>query len=83
VCGKRFLKVIKMSPVKGLALVLIVVGVLGLVYGTFSYTKETHDIKLGSLEMSVDEKQTVNIPVWSGVGAVGVGVVLFLVGKKN
>jgi uncharacterized membrane protein YidH (DUF202 family) len=72
-----------MSPVKILALVLIVVGVLGLVYGTFSYTKETHDIKLGSLEMSVDEKQTVNIPVWGGVGVVGAGVVLLLVGKKN
>jgi len=50
------------------AVVLIVAGVLGLVYGSFSYTKETHEAKLGPLELSVSDKQTVNVPVWAGVG---------------
>ena len=59
-----------MNPTKMLAIVLIVAGVLGLGYGGFSFTKETHDIKMGPLEMSVQEKQTVNVPVWAGVGAI-------------
>ncbi len=58
-----------MSAVKIVAIVLIVVGVLGLMYGSFSYTKETHEAKLGPIELSVKDKQTVNVPVWAGVGA--------------
>ena len=57
-----------MNGVKILAIVLIVAGVLGLVYGSFSYTKNTHEAKLGPIELSVKEKQTVNVPVWAGVG---------------
>ncbi|MFA4904757.1 MAG: hypothetical protein WC600_18690 [Desulfobaccales bacterium] len=57
-----------MSAVKIMALLLIVAGIVVLMYGKFSYTKETHDIKLGPLEMSIAEKQTVNVPVWAGVG---------------
>ena len=72
-----------MEGVKIVAIVLIVAGILGLVYGTFSYTKETHNVKMGPLEMSVKEKQTVNIPVWGGVAAIGAGAVLLLVRKKR
>ena len=52
-----------MNAVKILAIVLIVAGILGLLYGKFSYTKETHDVKLGPLEMSIAEKQTVSVPL--------------------
>ena len=55
---------------KIIAIVLIVAGVLGLGYGSFSYTKQTHDIKMGPIELSVQEKETVNVPVWAGVGAI-------------
>ena len=73
-----------MSTVRILAIVLILAGVLGLVYGGFSYTKKTHEAKLGSLELSVREKQTVNVPVWAGVGAIVVGgALLFLPSKKS
>lgn len=65
------------------ALVLIVIGVLGLAYGGFSYTKETHEANLGSLHMSVDEKERVNIPVWAGVGAILIGGLLFVTGVKR
>jgi len=65
------------------ALVLIVAGVLGLVYGSFSYTKETHETKIGPLELSVKEKETVNIPVWAGIGAIVVGGVLLVLGSKK
>ena len=67
-----------MSAVKIMGVVLIVAGIAGLLYGKFSYTKETHDIKLGPLQMSVDEKQTVNVPAWAGVGAIVIGGALLL-----
>ena len=72
-----------MNAVKMAAIVLIAAGVLGLAYGGFSYTKETHEAKLGPIELSVSEKQTVNVPVWAGVGAIVVGGLLLLVPKKN
>ena len=65
-----------------LAIVLIVAGVLALVYGGFSYTKDTHDAKLGPLEISVTEKQRVNVPVWAGVVLVIGGAGLLVTQKK-
>ena len=72
-----------MSAVKIVGIVLIAAGILGLVYGGFSYTKETHEAKIGSLELSVKDKETVNIPVWAGVGAIVVGGLLLLVPRKS
>ena len=72
-----------MNPVKVIAIVLIVGGVLGLVYGGFSYTKDTTVLKLGPIEVSAKEKQTVNVPLWIGVGAVVVGGLLLVVGGKR
>lgn len=72
-----------MSPLKIVALALIALGVLGLVYGGFSYTKETHEAKLGPIELQVKDKETVNIPVWAGVGAIVVGTGLLLVGPRK
>jgi len=71
-----------MGVTKIVGIVLIVAGTLGLIYGGFSYTKEKHDVKLGPLEFSVVEKDTVNIPVWAGAGAIGIGVILLLIGRK-
>jgi len=71
-----------MSTVKIVALVLIVAGICGLVYGGFSFTKERHDVKLGPVEFSVKDKETVNVPTWAGVAAIGVGALLLL-GKKS
>lgn len=65
------------------AIVLIVAGVLGLAYGSFSYTKDTHDIKMGPIEMSVKEKETINVPVWAGVGAIAIGAALLLLGGRK
>ena len=72
-----------MNAVKMAAIVLIAAGVLGLVYGSFSYTKDTHEAKLGPLELSVKDQETVNVPVWCGVGAIVIGGALLLVGGKN
>ncbi len=72
-----------MNPIKAAALVLVVAGVLGLVYGSFSYTKNTHEAKVGPIELTVKDKETVNIPVWAGVGAIAIGGVLLLLGGKK
>jgi hypothetical protein len=67
-----------MNFIKIVAILLIVMGVLSLVYGKFSYTKATHDAKLGPVEVSVKDQETVNVPVWFGAGAIGVGAVMLL-----
>jgi hypothetical protein len=72
-----------MSRVRIAAVILIVAGTLGLVYGGFSYTKETHDAKLGPLEMTFKEKQRVAIPAWAGAGAIAAGTLLLLLRKKS
>ena len=72
-----------MSSTKIIAIVLIVAGVLGLAYGKFTYTKETHDAKIGPIELSVKDKETVNIPMWAGIGAIVVGAGLLLAGGRR
>jgi len=72
-----------MSTIKILGVVLILAGTLALVYRGFTYTKDTHEAKLGPIEFSLKEKETINIPTWAGVGAIVIGGILLLVrGKK-
>lgn len=72
-----------MNAIKMLGLALIVAGVLGLAYGGFSYNKDTTAVKLGSFELSVKEKQTVNIPLWAGIAAIVVGGLMLGLGGKS
>ncbi|MDB5862593.1 MAG: hypothetical protein JWO70_399 [Betaproteobacteria bacterium] len=72
-----------MNAAKTIAIVLIITGALGLVYQQFSFTKETTQAKLGPLELSVKEKETVSIPLWVSLGAIGLGVVLLVTGRKK
>jgi uncharacterized membrane protein len=77
------LEKLEMNAIKLTAMVLIVGGVLGLLYGSFSYTRDTHDLKIGPLALSIEEKKTVNIPIWLGVGAVVMGGLLLVFGSKK
>ncbi len=72
-----------MNAVKLVAIVLLAAGTLGLVYGGFSYTKETHEGRLGPIQFSVQEKQRVRIPVWAGVGVIVIGGALLLLGGRR
>ena len=72
-----------MSTLRIFAIILIVSGVLGLIYGSFSYTRETEAVKVGPVELSMKEKKTVNIPVWTGVGAIVAGAGLLLYGARK
>ncbi|WP_119420602.1 hypothetical protein [Desertibaculum subflavum] len=71
-----------MSGLRILAIALIAAGVLGLIYGSFSYTKETHEANLGALKLEVKEEETVNVPVWAGIGAIVVGAGLLFAGGR-
>ena len=71
-----------MMLIKMFAMALIVAGGLALAYGGFTYTKETHNVKLGSVEMSIKDKERINVPVWVGVGAIAIGGLLLAFGSR-
>lgn len=71
-----------MNPSKLIGIVLIACGALGLVYGGFSYTKETTGLKIGPMELKVQEKKTVNVPMLLSGGAIVLGAFLLVFGRK-
>ena len=72
-----------MGGIRMVAIVLIALGVLALMYGGFTYTKETHEMKIGPIELSVKDKETVNVPIWAGVGAIVIGGLLLAFGGRK
>jgi hypothetical protein len=72
-----------MSPIKILALLLILSGGAGLAYGGFSFTKETHEAKIGPLELSVAERQSVAIPPWLGGVAILGGLAMLFMDRRT
>lgn len=72
-----------MSLQRILGIILLVAGILSLAYGGFSYTKESHKASIGPVELKVDEKKTVNIPLSVGIGFILVGGLLILIPRKQ
>ncbi len=72
-----------MNSTRLIGIVLVVAGVLALLYGGFSYNKDTTALKLGPLEVSVQEKKTINVPVWAGIGAIVAGGLLLVMGGRK
>lgn len=72
-----------MNITRIIGIVLLVAGVAGLAVGKFTYTKETREAKLGPLELSVKDKESVVVPTWASIGAIAVGAALLLVRKKT
>lgn len=72
-----------MQPIKLAAVVLIGAGILALVYGGFTYTRATHEAKLGPVDISIQDNRTVDIPVWAGIGAIVIGGALLLAGSRK
>jgi uncharacterized membrane protein YdcZ (DUF606 family) len=72
-----------MNTLRIIAIALIVAGALGLLYGGFSYTKDTSAVKVGPVELLVKDRETVNIPMWAGVAAIVAGGLLLVLGGKK
>lgn len=72
-----------MNASKIVGIVLIVAGALGLGYGSFTFTKDTHTANIGPLTLSVKEKETVNVPVWAGIAAIIAGGLVLLAGSRK
>ena len=72
-----------MNQIRVMAIVLIALGVAGLAYGGFTYTKDTHETQIGPIELTVKDQRTVNVPIWAGIGAVVIGVGLLLAPPKK
>jgi len=72
-----------MNGIRMTGLALIVAGVLALAYGGFSYTRETEQASIGPIHLSVEERQTVNVPLWAGIGAVMIGAALVFFGARK
>lgn len=72
-----------MNTIKIFGIILIIAGALGLTYSSFSYTKNTEELKVGPVEMSINEKETVNIPVWGAAGAIVLGGLILLLGNRR
>lgn len=67
-----------MKAVTIVAVVLIAAGILALVFGRFSYTKESEGARLGPIELTIKEKQTVNVPAWAGAGSIVAGAAMLV-----
>jgi hypothetical protein len=72
-----------MNPIKLVAALLIIAGVLGLAYGSFSYTQNKTVAQVGPISINAEEKHTVNIPLWAGIGGIVVGGLLFALGGRK
>ena len=72
-----------MSAIRLIAIIVIVAGVAGLVLGSVSYTRTNHEAMMGPFHFAVQEKRTVNIPLWAGIGAIVAGALLLVVPKRT
>jgi hypothetical protein len=70
-----------MKATQIVGLLLIVAGVLGLVFGGFSYTKDTTALKMGPLELKVQEKETISVPMVASGAAIAIGAFLMFAGR--
>lgn len=72
-----------MSALKIVAIVLIVAGIAGLVFGKLTYTQTTHEAKVGPLDFSIKEKKSINVPLWAGIAAIAAGIALLVIPKRK
>jgi hypothetical protein len=72
-----------MNAIKLAGIALLIAGSLALAYGGFTYTKETQEAKLGPIELTINEQETVSIPIWAGVLALVAGGLLLFVPRSR
>ena len=64
-------------------MILLVVGLIGLAWGGFTYTQKQHNVDLGPVDFNVSEKKTVPIPPIAGAAAMVAGLALLVAGSRR
>lgn len=72
-----------MTASRWVGLILIVLGVLGLVYGGITYTRNRQAVDIGPLEINVEEKESIPVPPLLGGLAIAAGVVVLVLGGRK
>ena len=72
-----------MNAIKIAAITLIISGVLALAYGGFSYTEQTPEVKIGTMELSLNQTKTIDSPLWAGISAIGLGALMLLLSSNK
>jgi hypothetical protein len=72
-----------MNTAKLIGAILIVCGIAGIAFGSISFTKETHKASLGPIALAVQEKETVNIPLWASIAAIAAGAAVLVAGSRK
>jgi hypothetical protein len=72
-----------MSPAKVVGIILVVVGLAGFFTGGFSFTRDRTAAKIGPLELTVKDTESIDIPKWLSLGAVALGAVLLVAGFRK
>lgn len=67
-----------MTGMRILGVILLILGLAGFLTGGFSFTKKTTQAKIGPLELSLQEKETVSVPQWLSIGAIALGAVVLV-----
>jgi hypothetical protein len=70
-----------MKGTKLLGAILLALGILGLAYGGFTYTKSTDQVNVGPIHLEVKDRERVNVPLWAGVAVAIAGGILLA--RKN
>ena len=66
-----------------IAVVLIALGAFGLARGKFSYTEEKHEAEIAGVELSIKDKETIAVPQWLSIGAIALGAILLVAGRRR
>jgi len=72
-----------MNGSKLIAIALLVTGVLAVAYGGFSYTEEHTPVKVGPVELKVEERKDVNVPLWAGIAVIAAGGVALALSSRR
>ncbi len=72
-----------MTALRIIGAALLILGLAGFLTGGFSFTKETTHAQLGPLQLSVQERESVNVPQWLSIGAMVAGAVVLVLGFRK
>jgi len=68
---------------KGLGIVLLVIGIVMMVFRSVNFTQEKKVVDVGPLEVNKKENRTINWPLYAGAIVTVAGVVVLVTANKS